>query len=448
MNPVDWSLNVPPGPTRVTAAWASNEEDVQHQQQGRLGATHSCRWTPINATTPKLPVSDSPAPPGPPRHLGTPDLDAPVDIPPELPSSRRPRRKTIPRSPIKARKQGGGSTILSSPQVRQASSPRRRNSKDLMKDIPCVERKDSLPGIPQRVLSPVATRSASTGRADGSRSRRGISGFFSKNDMYKIQLDDLQSDDVGDVKSCSGVKSRASMEIFDGYMLKSAMKKPTSSQDDGSISSRPRRSHRASVRRHHSTGFPLRHKKYSSGSKRRLRRRKTVRFPKERDLMEKVFEVQPQLALVDYDKEVLWCQQKELNERKLKIREILRNAHMYQNQERCRDNDSSSGYDEGSDCLRGIECHFEDEVNERDIVLDMLYDNVLTTQEIQRSGGHRDSFQLAAFSERISVDSRRKALERALHDALEVAEAFDDDHKMDESEVDQMLESSFRELEF
>ena len=71
-------------------------------------------------------------------------------------------------------------------------------------------------------------------------------------------------------------------------------------------------------------------------------------------------------------------------------------------------------------CLRGIEGFLESEAKERRRVLSKLYETVLEAQSIQRDGGIHDSTQLAGVSEIISQESRKKAFQRALVDALEV----------------------------
>ena len=116
------------------------------------------------------------------------------------------------------------------------------------------------------------------------------------------------------------------------------------------------------------------------------------------------------------EKEELWYQSQDLQERKLKIRDILRQAeNLSRVEEACNDSNNDSF------CLRGIECHMRGERNWRNKTIEHLYDDVLDAQSVQRAGGLHDSFQLAVFSERNSEESRRLALERALADAQDVA---------------------------
>ena len=80
---------------------------------------------------------------------------------------------------------------------------------------------------------------------------------------------------------------------------------------------------------------------------------------------------------------------------------------------------SSSSMDD-SFCLRGIEVYMDDVAKWRNKTIGNLYDMVLDAQSIQRRSDYRDDVQLAGFSEQISEESRRLAVERALHDAMMV----------------------------
>jgi len=125
------------------------------------------------------------------------------------------------------------------------------------------------------------------------------------------------------------------------------------------------------------------------------------------------------------DKTDLWFQQDELFERRLKIRDILRKA------EEAGDEMMSMEENNDSFCLRGIEGQMKDEAQRRDEISRDLYEHILATQSVQRGAGFHDSFQLATFSERISEESRQKAVERAAADALAVAmEAREDYQKV------------------
>ena len=85
---------------------------------------------------------------------------------------------------------------------------------------------------------------------------------------------------------------------------------------------------------------------------------------------------------------------------------------------------------ESSFCLRGIEGYMDDVATWRSQTMDNLYDMVLDTQSIQRASKYFDDVQLAGFSQQVSEESKRLAIERALHDAMIVG-TYNNNHSTD-----------------
>ena len=243
---------------------------------------------------------------------------------------------------------------------------------------------DFTPSIPARMMSPVAAK------------QRLSSAFLREN---------LQSPEERPAKSAP-LPRNVSMTIADGFFLKSDL----SHVEGRSSTVAP------SNRRHASSGKQIRVR--LPGEKKKIKRDRTIRFEKRKN---QTYEIESQLSLVDDDKRLLWFQPDELSERKSRIRLALRHAHDIHQSTSMDESSCGEDLNDSLTCLRGIEHHMEDEAQKINHIMSELYENILTTQYIQRKGGIYDSHQLAAFSERLTEESRKKAVERALVDALEVA---------------------------